>query len=128
VLRRCFGREGALRRLRELRCVWLSHRHADHHVGLPRLLAMRASLLADASAPPPPIPVFGPFPLRKVLSACNRIEAMHYTWFDEYGLCPESEAGGRNLDFFWRNAQAGSVQAAARQVCEVRYPSCILSR
>ncbi|CBJ31015.1 conserved unknown protein [Ectocarpus siliculosus] len=36
---RQFGREGALREIRGLDCVWISHKHADHHTGLFRLIA-----------------------------------------------------------------------------------------
>ncbi|CAM9267280.1 unnamed protein product [Ectocarpus sp. 12 AP-2014] len=36
---RQFGREGALREIRALDCVWISHKHADHHTGLFRLIA-----------------------------------------------------------------------------------------
>lgn len=38
-LERLFGREGALREIRGLDCVWISHKHADHHTGLFRLIA-----------------------------------------------------------------------------------------
>ena len=114
---RCFGREGASARVRKLRCVWISHRHADHHVGLPHLLSTRAAVFGSVV---PPIPVFGPFPLRRVLSACNRMEPLHYTWHDQYGLCPRGEGEGRDLEFFWENAGCAGVAAAAQRVCEVR--------
>ena len=38
------GAEDALRRLR---CVWISHIHADHHVGLPTVLTARRALLGE---------------------------------------------------------------------------------
>lgn len=38
-LERQFGREGALEEIRGLDCVWISHKHADHHTGLFRLIA-----------------------------------------------------------------------------------------
>jgi len=50
--------------VRELRCVWVSHMHADHHGGLYRLLQMRTQLLgADVT----PLLVIGPPPLFRVL-------------------------------------------------------------
>ena len=39
---RMFGYAGALDRLSKLRCVWISHRHADHMSGLVELLSQRA--------------------------------------------------------------------------------------
>ena len=51
---RRYGAEGAADVVRRLRCVWISHIHADHHAGLPRLLALRQRLLGDAA---PPLPV-----------------------------------------------------------------------
>ena len=51
---RRYGAEGAAGVIRRLRCVWISHIHADHHAGLPRLLALRQQLLGDAV---PPLPV-----------------------------------------------------------------------
>lgn len=32
---------GVWQALRDLKCVYLSHVHGDHHIGLARLLAMR---------------------------------------------------------------------------------------
>lgn len=115
---RAFGREEAERRVRELRCVWLSHRHADHHVGLPPLLALRARLLGADSAP---IPVFGPWPLRRVLSACNKIEPLRYTWIDQYALTDQEEAEARGLEWFWTNSATAHGKAELQRVCEVRH-------
>ncbi len=39
---RRYGWEGARQVVARLGCVWISHIHADHHGGLPRLLAVRA--------------------------------------------------------------------------------------
>ncbi|KAI0292916.1 hypothetical protein BC826DRAFT_1017511 [Russula brevipes] len=39
--------------LRELKCIFISHAHADHHVGLARILAMRKQVLPRPSAPEP---------------------------------------------------------------------------
>ncbi|KAH9053195.1 hypothetical protein EDB87DRAFT_1815754 [Lactarius vividus] len=39
--------------LRELKCIFISHAHADHHVGLAKILAMRKQL-----DPPPPGPLY----------------------------------------------------------------------
>lgn len=47
-----------------LQAVWISHIHADHHVGLPRLLNARKQLLGHDC---PPLLVIGPRPLRRAL-------------------------------------------------------------
>ena len=56
---RRYGTEGAARVVASLRCVWISHIHADHHAGLPRLLAVRQRLLGPDA---PPLPVRLPTP------------------------------------------------------------------
>ena len=38
---RRYGPQGAAKAVAELGAVWISHIHADHHAGLPRLLAVR---------------------------------------------------------------------------------------
>ena len=116
---RCFGLESAQGHLRKLRAVWVSHRHADHHAGLPHLLHMRARLQQPEQGCAA-VPVFGPFQLRKVLSACNKIQPLAFAWHDQYGLCPKQQGAGRGLDFFWEHADCLSVQAAAATVCKVR--------
>ena len=40
-LMRRFGRGGALQQVAALAAVWISHKHADHLLGLPALLAAR---------------------------------------------------------------------------------------
>ncbi|OMO52723.1 zinc phosphodiesterase ELAC protein 2-like protein [Corchorus capsularis] len=40
-----YGMEGSNNAGKNLACVWISHIHADHHVGLVRILALRRDLL-----------------------------------------------------------------------------------
>ena len=108
-----------MERIKSLRAVWLSHRHADHHVGLPLLLATRRELLPDA----PAVPLFGPFPMRKVLSACNRIQDLGFAWHDQYSICPREQGHGRNLDFFWDRVSDSDAAPAVASVCQVRPPA-----
>uniref|UniRef100_A0A7S3VJG7 ribonuclease Z n=1 Tax=Dunaliella tertiolecta TaxID=3047 RepID=A0A7S3VJG7_DUNTE len=63
-LKRRYGCADAERRIRELRCIWISHMHADHHGGLYRLLELRTQLLGPDVTP---ILVIGPPPLFRVL-------------------------------------------------------------
>ena len=67
-LRRRFGAECDTI-LTRLQAVWISHIHADHHVGLPRLLNARKRLLGDNC---PPLLVIGPRPLRRALLVRSR--------------------------------------------------------
>ena len=46
-LTRAFGRKGALDAVSSLELIWISHIHADHHAGLPRLLMARARGVAE---------------------------------------------------------------------------------
>eukprot|EP00803_Ostreobium_quekettii_P007098 evm.model.scf_3060.1 EVM.evm.TU.scf_3060.1 scf_3060:816-11466(+) len=50
---RMFGHEGAHHVVQRLQCVWVSHHHGDHSLGLPGLLAARDPM-------GPPIVVVGP--------------------------------------------------------------------
>ncbi|KAF5840784.1 beta-lactamase-like protein [Dunaliella salina] len=55
---RCLGPEAARQQVAALRCVWVSHKHADHALGLSGLLAAR-----PASAPP--LLVVGPWAVKR---------------------------------------------------------------
>lgn len=49
-LERQFGQEGALEEIQGLDCVWISHKHADHHAGLFRLLSEHHRAVAARKA------------------------------------------------------------------------------
>ena len=68
---RCVGPEAADDIIRRLKCVWISHIHADHHVGLPSILARRRALTGDG-AETDPIVVVGPKDLRTVSQRVQR--------------------------------------------------------
>jgi len=85
---RRFGRQGADDVLRRLAMVWISHIHADHHVGLPALLAARTRLLG---AECPPLLVVGPRPLRRALVAYANLEPMRFQYVEA------SETEARNV-------------------------------
>lgn len=52
-LRRVYGYEGTDRVLEDLRAVYISHNHADHHLGTASVLARRAELIkANPNVPP----------------------------------------------------------------------------
>ena len=62
---RYFGYNGAIKRISSLKLIWISHRHADHIAGVLEILSRRPREL-------PPVLVFGPMPLVRLLLAVNR--------------------------------------------------------
>ncbi|CAH2053559.1 unnamed protein product [Thlaspi arvense] len=79
-LKRRYGLEGADDAVRSLRCIWISHIHADHHTGLARILARRCELLKGVSHEP--AIVVGPRPLKNFLDAYQRLEDLDMEFLD----------------------------------------------
>ena len=78
-LNRLYGAAGADARLRRLKMIWISHVHADHHVGVPTLLAeRRARMIASGIENPPPLVVVGPPALRRYLLAYEQVQPLCY--------------------------------------------------
>ncbi|XP_044497252.1 tRNAse Z TRZ4, mitochondrial-like isoform X2 [Mangifera indica] len=71
-LKRRYGVKGADSALRNLRCIWISHIHADHHTGLARILSLRHDLLKGESHEP--LLVVGPSQLKAFLDAYQSFE------------------------------------------------------
>lgn len=63
-----------------LRCIWISHIHADHHTGLARVLALRRDLLKGM--PHEPVLVVGPRQLKRYLDAYQRLENLDMQFLD----------------------------------------------
>ncbi|WOL12430.1 hypothetical protein Cni_G21197 [Canna indica] len=79
-LKRRFGIKGADDAVKGLKCIWISHIHADHHTGLARILALRCQLLKDV--PHKPLLVIGPRPLKRFLDAYSRLEDLDMQFLD----------------------------------------------
>ncbi|XP_021749955.1 tRNase Z TRZ3, mitochondrial-like [Chenopodium quinoa] len=79
-LKRRFGIEGADNAVRNLRCIWISHIHADHHTGLARILALRRDLLKGV--PHEPLLVVGPGQLMRFLNAYQKLEELDMQFLD----------------------------------------------
>ncbi|KAM7254519.1 hypothetical protein ACFE04_003899 [Oxalis oulophora] len=79
-LKRRYGVEGADDAVRNLRCVWISHIHADHHAGLARILTHRRNLLKEI--PHNPLIVVGPRQLKRFLDAYQRLEDLNMQFLD----------------------------------------------
>ncbi|GLT77184.1 hypothetical protein SLA2020_487940 [Shorea laevis] len=79
-LKRRYGVDGANDAVRNLKCVWISHIHADHHTGLARVLALRRDLLKGV--PHEPLLVIGPRQLKRFLDAYQRLEDLDMQFLD----------------------------------------------
>lgn len=75
-----FGIEGADEAVKGLRCIWISHIHADHHTGLARILALRRDLLNET--PHEPLVVVGPRQLKIFLDAYQKLEDLDMQFLD----------------------------------------------
>lgn len=104
---RRLGRDKTDEVLRRLGMVWVSHIHADHHVGLPSLLAARTRLLgADCE----PILVVGPRPLRRALTAYATLEPMRFRYVEAAATAPLLEGQAPPPD----DVQAAVAAAVAK--------------
>lgn len=79
-LRRRFGLEGTVDAVRKLKCIWISHIHADHHAGLVRILALRRDLLKEMAHEP--LLVIGPIQLAIFLDRYNDLEDLNMRFLD----------------------------------------------
>ncbi|XP_077209963.1 tRNase Z TRZ3, mitochondrial-like isoform X2 [Tasmannia lanceolata] len=79
-LKRRYGVKGADDAVKSLRCIWISHIHADHHTGLARILSLRCELLRGV--PHEPLLVIGPRPLKRFLDAYSRLEDLDMQFLD----------------------------------------------
>ncbi|KAK3369202.1 hypothetical protein B0T24DRAFT_632098 [Lasiosphaeria ovina] len=72
-LRRSYGYEGADEVLRDLRAVYISHLHADHHLGIVSVLARRHVLVGNTK-PPYPLSVIATTNLLRFLDEFNEVQ------------------------------------------------------
>ncbi|XP_010500810.1 PREDICTED: zinc phosphodiesterase ELAC protein 2-like [Camelina sativa] len=79
-LKRRYGLDGADEAVKKMRCIWISHIHADHHAGLARILALRSKLLKGVTHEP--VIVVGPRPLKRFLDAYQRLEDLDMEFLD----------------------------------------------
>ncbi|KAK9054710.1 hypothetical protein SSX86_025789 [Deinandra increscens subsp. villosa] len=79
-LKRRFGIQGADNAVKGLKCIWISHIHADHHTGLARILTLRRDLLKGL--PHDPLIVIGPRQLKRFLDAYERLEDLDMQFLD----------------------------------------------
>lgn len=83
---RRFGIRGAEDAVKDLRLIWISHMHADHHAGLVRILAARAKLMKkDLVSREEPLLVIGPKQLQRYLKLYSKIEDLNMSFLDSEG-------------------------------------------
>lgn len=80
-LKRRYGAKGVHNVLVGLKCIWISHIHADHHTGLARLLSARRKLMQEESICEPVL-VIGPRQLKRFLEAYEQVEDLHMRFLD----------------------------------------------
>lgn len=66
--------------MKGLKCIWISHIHADHHAGLARILTQRRDLLKGV--PHEPTLVVGPRQLKRYLDAYQTLEDLDMLFLD----------------------------------------------
>ncbi|XP_075103366.1 tRNAse Z TRZ4, mitochondrial isoform X6 [Nicotiana tabacum] len=79
-LKRRYGINGADSAVRNLKCIWISHIHADHHAGLARILALRRDLLKGV--PHEPMLVIGPEQVGEFLKDYKKLEDLDMLFLD----------------------------------------------
>ena len=75
-----FGVQGADEAIKGLKCIWISHIHADHHTGLASILARRRDLLKGS--PHEPALVVGPYQLNCFLNDYQKVEDLDMRFLD----------------------------------------------
>ncbi|MCO5572365.1 hypothetical protein L7F22_026118 [Adiantum nelumboides] len=80
-LKRRYGAKGADDLLLGLKCIWISHLHADHFTGILRILSARKALL-QAQSIYESILVIGPKKLKSFLDSYGKIENLGMEFLD----------------------------------------------
>lgn len=86
-----FGQQETEEILKSLRFVWISHIHADHHMGLASIIGARSRVLGDDCEP---LLVIGPRPLRKTLGLYSTLEPMKFSYVEASMTEVRTEAEG----------------------------------
>lgn len=90
-----FGQQETEKILKSLRFVWISHIHADHHMGLASIIGARSRVIGDDCEP---LLIIGPRPLRKMLGLYSALEPMRFSYVEASAteVRPEEGAGDGN--------------------------------
>jgi ribonuclease Z len=91
-----YGAKGADEVLSNIQCIWISHIHADHHSGLPRVLSARRKLVQNCSTTCP-ILVIGPRQLKRFLDAYALVEELDMVFLDSSQTTAVAEKAAEEL-------------------------------
>ena len=103
----------------ELKCVWISHMHADHHLGLLRILCARAAAVSKAGLEhTAPVTVVGPPALRKWLRSYSRIQNIPFDFVFNQDIHQGRElSGGGWLAVLKRRSVQQTAAARDKELC-----------
>lgn len=117
-----FGVQGADEAVKGLKCIWISHIHADHHTGLARILALRRDLLKGS--PHEPIVVVGPGQLKRYLDAYQRLEDLDMQFLNCFHTTEASlEAFEDNGNTVGENADLSLFSRGSRMQSQWKRPA-----
>jgi ribonuclease Z len=89
-----FGHHATEGILRSLRFVWISHIHADHHMGLASIIGARSRVLGEQCEP---LLVIGPKPLKKMLNLYSTLEPMKFSYVEASATEVQSGNDGQSV-------------------------------
>lgn len=69
--------------IRQLKCIFISHMHADHHLGVIRMLTKRNELMGPSA---PPLLIVAPPHFKNWISEYDTVEKLNYTLYSTYDL------------------------------------------
>ena len=103
----------------ELKCVWISHMHADHHLGLLRILCARAAAVSKAGLEhTAPVTVVGPPALRKWLRSYSRIQNIPFDFVFNQDIHQGRElSGGGWLAVLKRRSVQQTAASRDKELC-----------
>eukprot|EP01134_Creolimax_fragrantissima_P004945 CFRG4945T1 len=85
-IRRLIGRSKIQEYIDKIRCAYISHMHADHHLGLIRILSMRSETAV-------PLLIVGPLQYKKWLDDYSALEPLRYSFVSTNSLYPKAASG-----------------------------------
>ncbi|EGC37574.1 hypothetical protein DICPUDRAFT_94050 [Dictyostelium purpureum] len=97
-LYRFFGPNKLKKELINLRMIWLSHLHADHHLGIPNLIEKREQFAKELGVEIQPIYIIGPEPLIKWVTELSSILPMKFVGIAIGKDCPDLYKVSKELD------------------------------